>query len=673
LDAQEARVNIDDALRLWPGHSGANQLDQWLRKNKDELSSSRQQSAQAKENNKRVSGFLEEARGLMGRERYQEAYEQYLKALEMPLVWPQALREARTGAADALVAQGREALKQGYHVSDFEEKIDQALELQPAHPEAVSLIGQLARREELYQIVRHQVEVHMGGLEKGFEEAKTQRPEVESHANLDMAREIAKGLSVEAVTDLVLGDQERILGLSEAIEIGVRHYGALRVAGEERSVARARVLESKRAFLPTASVTLTNVEGDVLGVDFEERSYGVELEQPLYTSGVLTNTLRQSRRNLKLANQRYDQVRQEFIFRVSEAYYDLAQAQMNFLVQKELEEEAKDLLSRAQARYDRGLSRRLEILDVQTQINDIAFQIAQAHRDLAISQFKFKELIGGENALFYTVEDEVVFPKELYFEPLEINFDEVLELSSSHHPDILVGEIQVEVAHLEEKIAKGKGGMRVDLTGFVGQAGSNFETEELDMSSEKNIGLRVTRIFGGSTIASALTDDESAPRLGETTRTASTTRSVEFNLWDALKGTGDAKEARVAHHRAQEELKDVEFEVSVETQEAFYGYQEAVIQVRNTVEKVSFQEEAVKITESDASLNTSLTSDVLEAKIKLADERSLYVQALANYSLSIAKLNKAIGVADHFRVDGMSQEESNERFDLAGALDEKSY
>ena len=72
------------------------------------------------------------------------------------------------------------------------------------------------------------------------------------------------------------------------------------------------------------------------------------------------------------------------------------------------------------------------------------------------------------------------------------------------------------------------------------------------------------------------------------------------------------------------------------------------IQVKNSLEKVRFQKEAVKTARAQARLNEALQSQEIESEVKLADERSLYIKGLADYNFSLAKINKAIGIKDYF-------------------------
>ena len=66
-------------------------------------------------------------------------------------------------------------------------------------------------------------------------------------------------------------------------------------------------------------------------------------------------------------------------------------------------------------------------------------------------------------------------------------------------------------------------------------------------------------------------------------------------------------------------------------------------------QKIAFREEQVKILKAQASVNEALPSQVLEAVIRLSEEKAARAQVLTNHYVALAKLNKAVGLADHYK------------------------
>lgn len=462
------------------------------------------------------------------------------------------------------------------------------------------------------------------------------------------AAHMAELFGKEAIKDLIVKGKG-ILSLAEAQEIAIKNSPTAKTAEEEMGLSRMKMREAFRALFPQVKLKSSHTKGDVLGVDFIEEVYGVQAEQPIFQGGRLLNTYKQSKVNLKLAGARHQKIKTDLDHKVAEAYYSTVTAIMNIRLQQDLLKEAEKILQIAQGRHKADLSTKLEILNVKTQHNQIQFQLASAERDLALARFKLQQAmnldVGGEKM------DLAEVNTELQFKILDVDLDKCLKLAFDNQPDILVNKLLVESNAYGEKTARGKDDFKIDVTGFYGRSGSHYETEPEKMDKDWNIGVKVSRPFGGNTASYSFTKEETSRKVGQTDRTGSTAQSGEFAILDGMSVASEIKEARVNRQKAVNDLIEARRQIALEVKEAYYSYQEAIIQVKNSLEKVKFQEEAVKVAGAQAELNEALQSQLLEAMIKLADERAIYIKALSDYNLSLSKLNKAVGLKDYFSID----------------------
>lgn len=444
---------------------------------------------------------------------------------------------------------------------------------------------------------------------------------------------------------------EGILSLNEAQGISIKSSPQANTAKEEVKLARLKKREAYRALFPQVKIKGSFTTGDVLGSDFIEEVYGVQAEHPLYQGGKLWNTYKQSNINLKLAKARYVKIENDLDFKVAEAYYNTVTAVMNIRLQEELLQDAEKILKLAEKRYNADLSTDLEILNAKSQYNQIQFQIATSKRDLALSRFKLQQAMNLDIS-----EEEVDLARvdtELKFEVIEVDLAKCLELMTENQPDILVNKLLVESNEYGEKIAKAREKFKIDLTGFYGKADSYYDTEEKNLQRDWNIGVKVSRPFWGQGLNYSFTKERTSRKVGQTDRTGSESNVGEFSIMDkdAMAAASEIKEAKVNRQKAENDLMETRRQMVLEVKEAYYNYQESVLQVKNSLEKVRFQEEAIKVARAQAGLNEALQSQLLEVLTKLADEKALYVKALSDYNQALAKLNKAIGIKDYFRVD----------------------
>ena len=456
-------------------------------------------------------------------------------------------------------------------------------------------------------------------------------------------------IGMEELEDLMVkGKGISTLGYCEDIALSYSEVAA--IAEEEVKLSGMKLNENLRALFPNAKLKGTRTTGDALGVDFIEQVYGIEAEYSLYQGGRLGNAYQQSKTNLNLAKARYDKVIHGLNYKVAETYYSVVTSVMNLKLQQELLKKAKEILKIALKRHSSGLSTDLELFNVKSQYNQVQFQLASAERDLALARFKLEQAMGLDIAQ----EDIEVGEVEtgLKFELISIELNKCLELAQEYHPDIIVNNLLVESNEYEEKIAKGKDKFKIDLTGFYGRSGSYYETEDEDLDRDWNIGIKISKPFWGNTASYSFTKEETKKKVGQTDRTGSEVHSGEFAILDAMGVASDMKEAQIKRHKAENEFLETLRQVNLEVKESYYNYQEAVIQVKNSLEKVRFQKEAVKTARVQSRLNEALQSQLLEAEIKLADERSLYIKALSDYNFSLVRLNRAVGIEGYFSIEG---------------------
>ena len=433
--------------------------------------------------------------------------------------------------------------------------------------------------------------------------------------------------------------------LDTVMEFGLTRHKPIQIAREEIELAQMKLREAHRALYPAATWKSTWTTGTASNVAFREVSHGLQVEQPIYYSGRLKEAFRQAIVNLEVAEKRQGKVKSDFSLEIAQAYFQLIGAKLTLTAQQEALEKARHFMEQTKARYEKELLTRLEFLNVESQMNQVQFQRATAQNDLQLARIKFLQRLNLESGAVEEVPAE--FPPVVPSKGIDL--EESLTLAMKYRPDIQVSRLLVEFNELEERIAKAKGKLKVDLSAFYGSSGSAFETEPLDLGDDYFIGLKATQTWGPHGVTVSTTTTKTAPRLGQSTRTDSTVYSGEFGFYNQLQGISEVQQARIALEKARNDLAEAKATVTQEVQEAYLSYDKARLQMEYAKQKMVFREEQVKILQAQASLNEILPSQVLEATLKLSDEHVGEVQAITNYYVALAKLNKAVGLAGHYK------------------------
>ena len=431
----------------------------------------------------------------------------------------------------------------------------------------------------------------------------------------------------------------------DALAFGLARHRPVRIARQEAELAQMKVREARRALYPVATLKYSWTDGVASNVDFREYTAGLQVEQPLYYSGRLMQAYRQSLINLQVAEKRQAKVKSEYSQELAQEYYQYVGAKASRAKQEGLLTEAEDFLQKAQTRFDKGLLTRLEVLNIESQVNQAKFQRANADNDVELARVKFIQKLGLE------ARTRSVDVPDSFEEPSlkAVDLEEAAQLALKNKPDILVNSLLVKFHEYEERIAIAKTKFKVDLSGFIGSSAAAFQTEPLDSGDDYFIGIKATRNWGANSTTASATKTKTSPRLGQTTRTESTVYSAEMGIIDQLASLSEIKQAQVNLNKARRDLEEAKDGAIQEVQEAHISYEKARLQLEYAQQKIAFREEQVKILKAQAGVNEALPSQVLEAVMRLTEERAGQAQALSNYFVALAKLNKAVGMSGYYK------------------------
>ncbi|HEN20906.1 MAG TPA: hypothetical protein ENN86_02735 [Desulfobacteraceae bacterium] len=131
--------------------------------------------------------------------------------------------------------------------------------------------------------------------------------------------------------------------------------------------------------------------------------------------------------------------------------------------------------------------------------------------------------------------------------------------------------------------------------------------------------------------------------MGQSTRTQSKTASASVGILDNIRGFSDDLEGDISYKQSQIKLLDVRNNAEREVRESVFNVEKALLQVKSSEEEVKLSQEEVVATQSKKDLNLAQISELISSKIKLANARKAYYEALSYFNISVASLNKSVG------------------------------
>ena len=110
-------------------------------------------------------------------------------------------------------------------------------------------------------------------------------------------------------------------------------------------------------------------------------------------------------------------------------------------------------------------------------------------------------------------------------------------------------------------------------------------------------------------------------------------------------------EAKVNNLEQIVELEKTERDVIREVKEAYFNFNKALIQVESAYKRMGYRDRLAQLAKHRLDTNEVQISEYLQAEMDSTEERGLVYKALADFFLSKAKLNRAIGIRDYLLVE----------------------
>lgn len=424
--------------------------------------------------------------------------------------------------------------------------------------------------------------------------------------------------------------------LSNFIDIAIKNNKPSQVAKKEVDLAEFKVKESMRNLLPSAKIGGFMTNGETYHVPYEEREVKLELNQPIYYGGRLIDSIEHAKVNAEIARQNYDRMKYDIMHKTETSYYNLIASRTHWRYKESLRNESKELLERIEKLADIGMIIPLELKSAKASFEQIEFQLAALKEDIYLAELTFKQVLNSQDLPEIRLsEPEIVKP--------DLSLDELFQIALKYRAEVYIGELMVKFSKYAKKIELDKDSFNVDFVGSLGFYTGHYTTEPWKNATNWAAGVKVTKMWGASTVRSSAMAEHSQPRFGQTSPTESQSLNSELSLYDNMAAISNLKKTDVDLQKAVSDLNETRKTITFEVQDSFLNYQKAILQLNTAMADMSFRRNQAEITKIRASVNDAPLSSAMDSLNEFADAQTKYFQALGNYFMSLANLKKATG------------------------------
>ncbi|MDU4962520.1 MAG: TolC family protein [Sporomusaceae bacterium] len=389
------------------------------------------------------------------------------------------------------------------------------------------------------------------------------------------------------------------LTLEESIAIALRENPGMNIAAADKTRSEWGVDEAKAAKLPTLSLGSGYNWAKSDAGSSDSFSNSLRMNWQLYNGGRSDRQVEQAKEGVLVADLGMDKARQQLKLDVTTAYFTVLQAQNMVKVNQETVTNFQQHLQIVDEKYKVGVVAKSDLLRSEVELANARQGLIKAEnaREVAVASLL--------NLINRTSDSDVSLKDELTYAQFTGSLEESLAAAQTNRPDIAQAAASVRIAESSVAIA----------------ASGNAPTVALSASKGWN---------------DSVVPDDSNWSAGI---------SANWNIFDAGVTKAKVRQADASLLKVQEQAKQVRDSAALEVRQAYLNMLEGEKRIETASVAGQKAEEDMFIAQEKYRAGVGTNLDVIDAQLALTQARTNRVQALYDFNVSKAQLEKAIGLA----------------------------
>ncbi|MDA8162767.1 MAG: TolC family protein [Desulfobacteraceae bacterium] len=392
-----------------------------------------------------------------------------------------------------------------------------------------------------------------------------------------------------------------VLSLDRCINLALKHQPDILSAMGDVAAKKSRIGQAESGYLPQINLATGysrySPVSQITDRAFDDYSGGLSLTQNIYDFGKTSTQVKISRLNLASSSLDLRWIKSQVIFNVRQAYFAALKAKRNLKVAQDTIGQFELHLKQAEGFYEVGTRPKFDVTKAQVDLSNARLNLIKAKNTMRLA------LAGLNNAMGMTTLEGYELEDNLQFIPVKIGFDEALKKAYDARPDLRSMLIQKNAAQASIELAK-KG----YYPSVAGNASYNMGGASFPLEDGWSVGVNVTfPVFSG--FLTKYQVEEAGANL-------SSIAAKEM----ALKNT-----------------------VFLDVKQSYLNLKEAEEQVPVAELAVKQAEENFEIATGRYNVGVGSPIEVTDAEVALESAKLAHIQALYDYKVAFAGLEKAMG------------------------------
>ena len=399
-----------------------------------------------------------------------------------------------------------------------------------------------------------------------------------------------------------------LLNLDRCMEIALKKQPNIISAANTVKVNQSRVGEANANYYPQIdfssgySKSYSNAGASVRSTgsgsnSFSQYTGSVNLRQNIYDFGKTSTQVDIQNLNLDSSRSDLENVTAQIILNVKQAYYGVLQAKKNRDVADETVRQFQCHLEQAKGFYEVGTKPKIDVTKAEVDLSNSRLNLIKAANAFRLAIAALNNAIGVPDAPEYTIEDNLSFRKYV------ITFEEATGRAYSNRPDLASIVFKREAA--EKSVNLAKTGYYPVLTGNAAYSRSG---EKFPLGEGWDAGV-----------------------------------TLSFPVFSGFLTKYQVEEAKANLNVLKANEESLRQDIFLEVRQAYLNLQEAEERIPAAELVVKQAEENLELANGRYAAGVGSPIEVTDAQVGLSSSKLSYIQALYDYKIALANLEKAMG------------------------------
>ncbi len=412
------------------------------------------------------------------------------------------------------------------------------------------------------------------------------------------------------------------LSLPQAIDLALKEHPSLKESREKVTAARYQIGASRAAYLPQVTYTNNLYFGNSFpatsgagtaggppglgGVGAQTSDYYINrfsLTQLIYDFGKTPGLIDQSRSTFHQTREDYAGNRQKVALDARTAYYGHLAAQRALKVQEETVRQNQELLKQAQGFYQVGLKAKIDVTKAEANLYDAEANLIKVKNAVELSRVTLMTALGLKTWPYKKVEDI------LEVTPQPRSLAELKAQALSQRPEIAKNRYQQDYSQAALRVARAGYFPTLSSLAAYGWSGPDAPF------SDTTLGNRSWWVGAGLTVP----------------------------MFDGLLSYHNVRVARANIRATQANAEVLSQDVSKEVDQGYLDMQSAWELIRASKKAMEAARENLRLAWGRYQAGVGTIIEVTDAQVQFSQSDLKFVQALYDYRVAEARLDKAIG------------------------------